>query len=71
MAHVFEGKPIGSYQEKTVRKGELLIWRTKNQARDQDIDSPTQEGFNLLQRSPNLFLGNCILEPSSKVGLSI
>jgi hypothetical protein len=31
-------------------KGELLIWRTKNQA------SPTQ-GFNLLQISSNWFLG--------------
>jgi hypothetical protein len=30
-----EGKSIGSDQ-KTVLKGELLIWRTKNQARDQD-----------------------------------
>jgi hypothetical protein len=31
-----EGKLIGSDQ-KTVLKGELLIWRTKNQARDQGI----------------------------------
>jgi hypothetical protein len=31
-----EGKFIGS-DEKTVLKGELLIWRTKNQARDQGI----------------------------------
>jgi hypothetical protein len=29
----FRGKPIGS-EQKTVLKGELLIWRTKNQARD-------------------------------------
>jgi hypothetical protein len=34
MAPVLEGKSIGSDQ-KTVLKGELLIWRTKNQARDQ------------------------------------
>jgi hypothetical protein len=34
MALVSEGKSIGSDQ-KTVQKGELLIWRTKNQARDQ------------------------------------
>jgi hypothetical protein len=33
MAPVLEGKSIGS-DEKTVLKGELLIWRTKNQARD-------------------------------------
>jgi hypothetical protein len=34
MAPVLERKSNGSY-EKTVLKGELLIWRTKNQARDQ------------------------------------
>jgi hypothetical protein len=34
MAPVLEGKSIGSHH-KTVLKGELLIWRTKNQARDQ------------------------------------
>ncbi len=34
MAPVLEGKSIGSDQ-KTVLKGELLIWRTKNEARDQ------------------------------------
>jgi hypothetical protein len=33
MAPVLEGKAIGSGQ-KTVLKGELLIWRTMNQARD-------------------------------------
>jgi hypothetical protein len=33
MAPVLEGKSIGSDQ-KTVLKGALLIWRTKNQARD-------------------------------------
>ncbi len=36
MAPVLEGKSIGSDQ-KTVLRGELLIWRTKNQARDQGI----------------------------------
>jgi hypothetical protein len=34
MEPVLEGKSIGS-DHKTVRKGELLIWRTKSQARDQ------------------------------------
>jgi hypothetical protein len=34
MAPVLRGKSIGSDQ-KTVLEGELLIWRTKNQARDQ------------------------------------
>jgi hypothetical protein len=33
MAQVLEGKTIGTDQ-KTELKGELLIWRTKNQARD-------------------------------------
>jgi hypothetical protein len=34
MAPVLKGKSIGL---KTLLKGELLIWRTKNQARDQGI----------------------------------
>jgi hypothetical protein len=34
MAPVLEGESIGA-DRKTVLKGELLIWRTKNQARDQ------------------------------------
>jgi hypothetical protein len=34
MAPVLEGKSIGLDQKK-VLKGELLIWRTKNQAKDQ------------------------------------
>jgi hypothetical protein len=36
MAPVLEGKSIDS-DRKTMIKGELLIWRTKNQARDQGI----------------------------------
>jgi hypothetical protein len=36
MAPAWEGKSIDSDQ-KTVLKGELLTWRAKNQARDQDI----------------------------------
>jgi len=36
MAPVLEGKSIGSDQKK-VQKGELLIWRTKNQAKDQGV----------------------------------
>jgi uncharacterized protein YeaC (DUF1315 family) len=35
MAPVLEGKSIGSDQKK-VLKGELLIWRSKNRARDED-----------------------------------
>jgi uncharacterized protein YeaC (DUF1315 family) len=34
MGAVLEGKSIG-LDQKTVLKEELLIWRTKNQARDQ------------------------------------
>jgi hypothetical protein len=34
MAPVLEGKSIG-LDQKTALKGELLIWRTKNQAWDQ------------------------------------
>jgi hypothetical protein len=34
MAPVLEGRSIGSDQ-KTLLKGEPLIWRTKNQAKDQ------------------------------------
>jgi len=34
MTPVLEGKSIG-WDLKTVLKGEILIWRTKNQARDQ------------------------------------
>jgi hypothetical protein len=39
MAPVLEGKSIG-LDQKTVLKGELLISRTKNQARDQGIVHP-------------------------------
>jgi hypothetical protein len=34
MAPVLEGKSIG-LDQKAMLKGKLLIWRTKNQARDQ------------------------------------
>jgi len=40
MAPILEGKSI-VWDLKTVLKGELLIWRTKNQARDQDRDQGT------------------------------
>jgi hypothetical protein len=35
MAPVLERKSIGSDQKKPVLKGELLIWRTKNEAINQ------------------------------------
>jgi hypothetical protein len=60
MAPVLEGKSIGS-DHKTVLKGELLFWRTKNQARDQGTVQ-----LNLLQISPNRFLGNWSLDPRLK-----
>jgi hypothetical protein len=34
MAPILEGKSIG-LDQKTMLKGQLLIWRTNNQARDQ------------------------------------
>jgi hypothetical protein len=37
LAPVLEGKSIGLDRIKTLLKGELLIWRTKNQARDEGI----------------------------------
>jgi hypothetical protein len=50
-----------------VLKGELPIWRTKNQARDPRYSSPTQ-GFNLLQISSNWFLGNWTLDTGLSSG---
>ncbi len=41
-------------------KGELMVWRTKMEARVQGCD-PAQ-GFNLLQFSPNWFLGTWTLD---------
>jgi len=55
--------------QKTVLKGELLIWRTKNQSRGPRY-TPSQ-GFNLLHMSPNWVLGNWTLDPSSQVGLMV
>ncbi len=68
MEPVLGAKSISSDQ-KTMLKGELLIWRTKNQARDQGT-SPTQ-GFNLLQISPNWFLGNWTPDPCLKWALML
>jgi hypothetical protein len=65
MAPVLEGKINWFEPKKTLLKGELLIWRTKNQAMDQGIVQ-LKEGFNLLQISPNWFLGNWILDPCLK-----
>jgi hypothetical protein len=45
-------------------KEELMIWRTKMQARLQGMVQ--LKGFNLLQISPNWFLGIWNLEPHLK-----
>jgi hypothetical protein len=58
MAPVLEAKSIGA-DRKTVLKGELLIWRTKNHATDQLKDS-------MLQISPNWFIGNWTRDPRLK-----
>jgi hypothetical protein len=68
MAPVLEGKSIG-LDHKTVLKGELLIWRTKNQARDQDIQSNSRIQF--ASNRSNLVLRKLDPGPLSKVGLSI
>jgi hypothetical protein len=54
VAPVLEGKSIG-WDQNTALKGELVIWRTKNQARDPGTHTPTQ-GFNLLHMSPCIHL---------------
>jgi hypothetical protein len=58
MAPVLEGKSIGSDQ-KTVLKGELLIWRTKNQARDTKVHSNSRIQFasNQSKLVPRKYIG--------------
>jgi hypothetical protein len=65
MAPVLEGKSIGSDQ-KTVLKGELPIWRTKNGARDQG--TVQLKDSICFQISPNWFLGNWTLDRRLKWG---
>jgi hypothetical protein len=57
MAPVLEGKSIGSDQ-KIVLKGELLIWRTKNQARDQSRVQLTSACVHLDGKVGNIPLEN-------------
>jgi hypothetical protein len=59
MALALEGKSFGSDQ-KTVLRGELLIWRTKNQATDQGTVQLKDSNWTLdprlkwaLERAPN------------------
>jgi hypothetical protein len=67
MTPILHGKSIG-FNHKTVLKGELLIWRTKNQARDQGrVHSRIQFASNESKLVPKKLDPG----PSSKVGLSI
>jgi hypothetical protein len=68
MAPVLEAKSVG-LDQKTVLKGELLIWRTKNQARDQG--TVQLKGFNLLQMSLNWFLRNWTLDARLKWAIRV
>jgi hypothetical protein len=65
MAHVLEGKSIG-LDQKIVLTEELLIWRIKNQARDQRSNSKIQFASNHSKLVPRKLNHG----PSSKVGLS-
>jgi hypothetical protein len=67
MAPVLQGKKIG-WDQKTLLKGELLIWRTKNQAGDQvHSNSRIQFGSHESKLGPRkLDLG-----PLSQVGLMV
>jgi hypothetical protein len=66
MTPVLEGKSIGSDQ-KTVLKGELLIWRTKNQVKNKGRGQLKDSiCFKSIQIGSYRKLGP---GPSSKVGL--
>jgi hypothetical protein len=59
---ILEGKSIGSHQKMEL-KGKFMIWRIEMQAGPRQ--GPNQ-GFNLLQMSPNWFLGIWTLDPHIK-----
>ncbi len=66
MAPVLKGKSIGS-DPKTLLKGKLLIWRTKNQVRDQlRVQLKDSICFNSAQIGS---LGNWTLDPCLKWAL--
>jgi hypothetical protein len=67
MTLVLKGKSIGSDQ-KTVLKGELLIWRTNNEARDQGIMVQLKDSIWFKSQS-KLVPRKLDPGPSSKVGL--
>jgi hypothetical protein len=66
MAPVLEAKSVG-LDQKTVLKGELLIWRTKNQARETKVESNSRIQF-ASNESLNWFLRNWTLDDLPKVG---
>jgi hypothetical protein len=51
-------------EQKTELKGQLLIWRTKSQARD--LGTVQFKDSFLIQIGPNWFLGNWTLDPCLK-----
>jgi hypothetical protein len=65
MAPVLKGKSIG-LDHRTVIKGKLLIWRTKNQARDRGI---FQLKDSIASNQSKLVPKKLDPGPSSKVGL--
>jgi hypothetical protein len=66
--HYFsEGKSVG-LEQKTELKGELLIWRTKNQARDQEVESNSRIQF--ASNQSKLVPRKLDSGPLFKVGLS-
>jgi len=66
MAPVLEGKSIG-WDPKTVLKGELLIWRTKNQAIGTKVQSNSRIQF--ASNQSKLVPRKLDSGPRSKVGL--
>jgi hypothetical protein len=68
MAPVLDGKSVGPDQE-TVLKEELLIWRTKDQARDQRTVPNSRIQF--ASNESKLVPRTLDPVPSSKVGLRL
>ncbi len=63
-----ENQLVQSSDQKIVLKGELLIWRTKNQARDQGTLVQLKDSIS---NQSKLVPRKVDSGPSSKVGLSI
>jgi len=69
MAPVWEGISIG-LDQKTVLKGELLIWRTKSQARHQGTKAQSNSRIQFASNQFKLVPRKLDPGPSSKVGLN-